>query len=58
VGTILDFFGDLGGLLEIVLGTGSLVTFAFVNRQFNASLVKEVYQVQRYTRDKSTFENK
>ena len=56
--TILEFFGDIGGVLEIVGVVGFLFTFVFVNRAMNSEMVKEVYQVQRYDKDYSNIEKK
>ena len=49
VETILDFFGDIGGFIELVSLIGFSCTAAFVTRSMNSEMIKEVYQVQRYT---------
>ena len=41
--TILDYFGDVGGVFEIVGATGLFFTFVFVSRAMNSEMVKEVY---------------
>ena len=55
VETILDFFGDIGGLGEIVIGLGTLVTVSIVNRSMNSEMVKQVYNVQQYTNDLTSY---
>ena len=41
----MDFFGDIGGIVEIVFLLGTILTIAFVKRHMNSEIVKEVYQV-------------
>ena len=55
VETLLDYFGDIGGLLEIVLGVGFLLTGPFVRRSMNSEIINEVYQVQKYVKDTTFF---
>ena len=45
VDTILDFLGDIGGILEIVTALGFAVTAPFVFRTMNADLVNELYHL-------------
>lgn len=45
---VLQYFGDLGGLLEIVLLAGGLVNLSLVPRLANAQLVKKIYRMQDY----------
>ena len=52
---ILDLLGDMGGLLDIVLAFGVLVTLKVVKRAFDRSLLSDAYQVQGYTEDTSEF---
>ena len=47
----MDFFGEIGGIVEIVFLLGFLLSVAFVTRSMNSEMIKDVYQVQRYTRD-------
>ena len=54
---IMDFLGDIGGIIEIVLAIGLLVTSAFVTRSMNAEMIKEAYTVQRYERDSTQFQD-
>ena len=42
---VLDLLGDMGGLLDIFLVFGVLITSSFVNRAFTRSLLSEAYQV-------------
>ena len=51
VQTIMDFLGDIGGIIEIVFTIGFLTTAAFVTRSMNAEMIKEAYHIQRYARD-------
>ena len=41
---LLQYFGDLGGLLEIVMLIGWALSFAFVSRLFYADLVEHTYR--------------
>ena len=52
---ILDLLGDMGGLLDIVMALGVLVTMNVVRKVFNRSLLSDAYQVQGYTENKSEF---
>ena len=45
VETVLDFFGDIGGLGEIVIGFGALMTLSFVTRSMYSEMINKVYQV-------------
>ena len=47
--------GDLGGLLEIGLAIGKLLTFSFVQDAFYRSMLSQTYQVQKYAENKSEF---
>ena len=42
---ILDLMGDMGGLLEIGLGLGALLTANFVKNAFTRSLLSDTYQI-------------
>lgn len=52
---MLTYFGDLGGLLDFVLGFGWLISTVFVSRLFQAALVKKAYRVQRYMLDTTEY---
>ena len=52
---ILDLLGDMGGLLDIVLAFGVLVTLNVVKRAFDRSLLSDAYQVQGYTEDNTEY---
>lgn len=41
---VLTFFGDLGGLLDVVLLAGSFFTSALTFRLFQADLVERAYR--------------
>ena len=42
---ILDLLGDMGGLLEIGLAVGLLLTFSFVKNSYERSILSDTYQV-------------
>ena len=46
---VLSLLGDLGGLLDIVMAIGVLITIGYVKRQFSRSLLGDAYQVQSYS---------
>ena len=52
---ILDLLGDIGGLLDIVMAFGMLLTVSEVEKAFKRTLLRDVYQVQDYTKDYSEF---
>ena len=52
---ILTFFGDIGGLFDIVLIFGWAMTTFFAGKVFTAALISKVYNVQNYFRDSSEF---
>ena len=53
--SLLEYVGDLGGLLEILLLLGAFTTGFIIDRQFIAALATETYQIQNYTRNKSVY---
>ena len=53
----MEYAGDLGGLIEIVVLFGGLITGFLIERKFMATLATATYQIQQYTKDKSTFKN-
>ena len=46
---LLQYFGDIGGLLEIVTLVGWYMSFALVSRLFQAALVEGTYRKQEYS---------
>ena len=46
---VLSLLGDLGGLLDIIMAIGVLITIGYVKRQFSRSLLGDAYQVQSYS---------
>ncbi len=50
---MLDFLGEIGGLLEVVSAVGFFCTSTFVVRAMNSAMVNEVYHIQKYSRDHS-----
>ena len=55
VGSMLEFLGDMGGLIQIVFlfFTGGM--YLILDRNFKAALISDTYKVQKYNRDKSEF---
>ena len=45
VETVADFFGAIGGILEVVMAVGLLCTAAFVKRSMHSEIVQNIYQV-------------
>ena len=52
---ILTLLGDMGGLLDIIMAFGVLITVNYVKRAFARSLLSDAYQVQSYTENNSEF---
>ena len=42
---ILEFLGELGGLLEFFLAIGFIITYKFVKNQYERALIGDTYQV-------------
>ena len=51
----ITLLGDLGGILDILLAFGTMITIGLVKRAFDGQLLGEAYQVQGYLEDKSEF---
>ena len=52
---MLAYLGDVGGLIEIVFLTiGGSMAF-IIDRNFTAAIIRDVYKVQKYTRDHSEY---
>ena len=52
---LMQYFGDLGGLLEIVIVIGWYLSFALVSRLFKAALVERTYRYQQYKPDSTQY---
>ena len=52
---MLEFLGDMGGLIEIafLFVTGSI--YLILDRNFKAAIITDTYKVQKYNRDHSEF---
>lgn len=48
---ILTYMGDLGGLLDILLVCGYILTSLFASKLFLAALMRQAYRIQSYTKD-------
>ena len=46
---VLDLFGDIGGILELLIILGLCLTESYVKHSFQRSIIKNSYQVQKYT---------
>ena len=55
VGSMLEFLGDMGGLIEIVFLFVSGVIYLVLDRNFKAAIISDTYKVQKYNRDESEF---
>ena len=42
---MIEYLGDMGGLLDIIFVTGTVLTTLVVRRQFEAALVQEAYSI-------------
>ena len=52
---MLEFLGDIGGLIEIVGLTIATVMAFIVERRFYGAVISDMYKVQKYTRDNSEY---
>ena len=52
---IVDLLGDMGGLLDIIMAFGAILTAKEVRKAFDRSLLHDAYQVQSYSKDFSEF---
>ena len=53
--TALDYMGDLGGLLDVLMVLGSIATSIFASKLFSAELISHNYRIQEYMKDTSQF---
>ena len=49
--SMIEYLGDMGGLLDIIFITGTILTALIVKREFESALVREAYSIQKYTTD-------
>ena len=52
---MLEFLGDMGGLIEIVFLFFVGCIYLVLDRNFKAALISDTYKVQKYSRDESEF---
>ena len=52
---LLTYFGELGGLLEIVMLVGWYLSFALVSRLLQAALVERTYRQQYYNSNETQY---
>lgn len=43
---VLTYLGDLGGLMDILLVAGQMMTSVFASKLFTAALIGQLYRVQ------------
>ena len=55
VGSLLEFLGDIGGLIEIVFITVAGIMTYVIDRKFKAEIITDMYKVQKYSRDISEY---
>lgn len=53
--SLLEYFGDLGGLIDMLLILFTFFVNQLIERQFNAAILGKTFQVQDYNRDQSEF---
>ena len=54
---LLDYLGDLGGLLDFVILFCWALSHVFVKRLFHAALIQQVYRLQKYLLDPTPYYN-
>ena len=52
---MLTYLGDLGGLIDIVMVVGYLLTTLFASKLLAAAVIGQVYRIQSYMRDESQY---
>ena len=52
---MLEFLGDMGGLIEIIFLFVSILMGFIIERNFIAAMISDTYKVQKYSRDQSEF---
>ena len=52
---MLEFLGDMGGLIEIVFLFVAGLIYLLLDRNFRAAIISDTYKVQKYNRDHSEF---
>ena len=53
--TMLAYLGDLGGLIDIVWILGGMITAILIRNTFEAALISDSYQIQKYNHDYSEY---
>ena len=53
--SLLEYLGDLGGLIDIIFILIAALVNTIIERQFNAAILGQTYQVQTYNQDQSEF---
>ncbi len=51
--SLLEYLGDLGGLIDIIFIMCAAFVGTIIDRQFNAAMVGQTFQVQEYTADQT-----
>ena len=55
IGSLLEFLGDIGGMIELVLLFFAGIMSFIIGRSFRAAMISDTYKVQKYSRDLSEF---
>ena len=48
---LIEYFGDLGGLFEIVQLLAYFLTAGIIKRLYHAAIISNTYSIQHYDRD-------
>ena len=48
---LLEYLGDLGGLIDIILILVAFIVNQIIERQFNAAIMGRTFQIQTYNKD-------
>ena len=52
---LIEYLGDIGGLVQLIWIGGSLLVGFIIERQFKAQMVSETYQIQKYASDQTEY---
>ena len=52
---MIDYLGDLGGLIDIIYIIGGLLTLFLTRNALQAALITDSYQIQKYNHDESEY---
>ena len=52
---MIEYLGDIGGLIQIIMIVGTFFVGFIIERQFLAAMVRDTFQIQRYFDDQSEY---